>query len=84
MLLLNATKDAFMARGGWRGGGRPPKTEGEKREHFGCRLAVRSLDWLKAERERTGKSAGEIVDRAIEVLQDTPKWHYPNKAEAEE
>ena len=57
-------------RGGWRGGGRPPKTEGEKREHFGCRIKASNLAWLNSTKELTEKSTGEIIDFALEALKD--------------
>lgn len=61
-----------MARGGWRGGGRPPKTAGVKRILLGCRVKEDIRQWLYAEKDRTGQSVGELVDLAVEVLQEHP------------
>lgn len=62
-----------MTRGGKReGAGRPRKSE-EARVHFGCRLKETNAEWIQAEKERTGKSAGEIADLAIELLQKHPE-----------
>ncbi len=66
-----------MPRGGWRGGGRPPKTEGVKRTLLGCRVKDDVKNWLYAEKDRTGASVGEIVDLAVTVLQETPARHLP-------
>jgi hypothetical protein len=75
LFLLNIEKgfDFMSPRGGWRGGGRPPKEEGQLREHFGCRIKAANLTWLQETRERTVLSAGEIVDLAIELLQAHPE-----------
>jgi hypothetical protein len=67
-----------MPRGGWRGGGRPPKAEGIKRDLLGCRVLPENKAWLYAERDRTGKSVGEIVDLAIDTLQASPKKQFPD------
>ena len=62
-----------MPRGGWRGGGRPKKDEGTVRELLGCRVKSPVKDWLYSEKERTGRSVGEIVDVAVELLQEHPE-----------
>lgn len=70
-----------MPRGGWRGGGRPLKDEGVTRENVGCRVKSVNKVWLESEKERTGRSIGEIVDRAVEVLQEHPEKQYPGTSE---
>ena len=60
-------------RGGWRGGGRPLKEQGKPREHFGCRIKASNLAWIQEQREQLGLSAGEIIDLALELLQEHPK-----------
>ncbi len=67
-----------MSRGGWRGGGRPSKPVGEKREHIGCRIKADNRSWLLTERERSGHSIGELVDFAVEILQQHPEKFSPN------
>ena len=62
-----------MPRGGWRGGGRPPKTKGVKRTLLGCRVKDEVRNWLYSEKERTGYSIGELVDLAVETLQKCPE-----------
>lgn len=70
-----------MSRGGWRGGGRPAKPDSERRKHIGCRIHPDNYAWLESERERTGHSVGEIVDQAIETLQEHPEKQYPGQQE---
>lgn len=69
-------------KGGDRGGRRPLKTEGDPRQPFSCRLRQSNLNWLTQERERTGKSAGEIVDHLIETHR--PEDQLPDKSLEEE
>lgn len=63
-----------MTRGGARkGAGRRQRTPEEKRHPLNCLVSFQSLAWVQSERERTGYSAGELVDLAIEILQKHPE-----------
>lgn len=68
-------------RGGKRkGAGRPRKSD-EPRLHFACRMKESNREWIKAESERTGYSMGELVDVAVEVLQEHPENLPPDAIE---
>lgn len=68
-----------MARGGIRpGSGRPFKKADAKRDTLTCRVDPDVRAWLVTEKDRTGKSVGELVDYAVETLQDSPGRRLPD------
>jgi hypothetical protein len=70
-------KDIAMPRGGSRGGGRPPRAKTENTALFGCRIKASNLQWLKAEKERSGASYGIIIDYALDRIKDRLYRDYP-------
>lgn len=70
-------------RGGWRGGGRPAIPEEQKRQTLACRVSPTTKQWLEEQKTQTGKGIGEIVDLAVEILQNHPE-ELPPGAETEE
>lgn len=60
-------------RGEKRAGGRPPIAEEMKRQNLVCRVAPETKLWLEEQKSETDKSIGELVDRAVEVLQKHPE-----------
>lgn len=62
-----------MTRGGARkGAGRKVASDENKRHPLNCLVAYQTQTWVKSESQRTGYSAGEIVDLAVETLQQNP------------
>lgn len=64
-------------RGEKRAGGRPPIAENKKRQNLVCRVAPETKLWLEGQKAETDRSIGELVDRAIEVLQKHPEESFP-------
>lgn len=63
-------------RGGKRAGsGRPAKKGSTKIRTV--RLKEKNANWLESEAYRTGRGQGDIVDLAIETLQEHPEKHFP-------
>jgi len=74
-----------MTRGGARkGSGRKAKTQKEKRHPLNCLASYQTVVWINSERERTNKSIGELVDLAVEVLQEHPEKLPPDAMTEEE
>ena len=62
-----------QTRGGARkGAGRPSLPDSDRRKTLNVRVKTETSVWLHAERERFGLSMGELVDIAIELLQEHP------------
>lgn len=73
-------------RGDKKAGGRPAKPEDEHRKQLNTRIAPETMDLLEAEKERTGKSIGKVVDAMALVYLAHPEEHLsaPVNEEAEE
>ena len=56
-------------RGEKKAGGRPPIAEELKRVTLTCRVKPETKQWLENQKITIEKGIGEIVDQAIEVLQ---------------
>jgi|GEM_PF-3185647 len=73
---------SISGRGGKReGSGRPKREQREGKPPkvvLSCRVEAETVAFLKQEEQRTSKSIGELVDLAIEVLQENSEELPPN------
>lgn len=67
-----------MPRGGNRPGSGRKLKDDAPREVLNCRVRKDTKDWFTSERERTGRSLGELVDLAADTLQASPKKQFPD------
>jgi transposase len=54
-------------RGEKKAGGRPPKAPEEQRKQLNTRVAPETLEFLEAEKDRTGVSIGKVVDHIVKT-----------------